>query len=59
LIHKNHIFIGAQSSYGGAMFSRSQHLVVTGGTFHNITNNYITAPAVPPGIFPTFLMKIG
>jgi hypothetical protein len=34
------------------MFSGSQHFVVTGGTFHNITNNYTTAPTVPPGTFP-------
>jgi hypothetical protein len=62
LIHTNinDIFIGTESSYGGTMFSRSQHLVVTGGTFHNVTNNYIAPPTAPSGMlcFPTCPMKI-
>jgi hypothetical protein len=38
------------------MFSGSQHFVVTGGIFHNITKNYvnINAPTVFPGMFESF-----
>ncbi|KAJ6512395.1 hypothetical protein C8R45DRAFT_1152015, partial [Mycena sanguinolenta] len=35
------------ASYGGAIFSGSQHFTVAGGTFTNITKNYSTAPPVP------------
>ncbi|KAJ7044392.1 hypothetical protein C8F04DRAFT_1250350 [Mycena alexandri] len=30
------------------MFAGSQHFAVAGGTFNNTTNNYVTAPALPP-----------
>jgi hypothetical protein len=40
------------------MFSGSQHFAVAGGTFYNVTNNYITAPSVPPGMLPICSMKI-
>ncbi|KAJ7906399.1 hypothetical protein B0H13DRAFT_2506341 [Mycena leptocephala] len=40
------------SSYGSAIFSRSHHFTVAGGTFNNnfnnVTNNYTGAPVVPP-----------
>ncbi|KAJ7029901.1 hypothetical protein C8F04DRAFT_1043024 [Mycena alexandri] len=33
---------------GGGMFAGSQNFVVAGGTFTNLTNNYVAAPVVPP-----------
>ncbi|KAJ7168933.1 hypothetical protein C8R46DRAFT_1092894 [Mycena filopes] len=35
------------TSHGGGMFAGSQNFVVAGGTFTNLTTNYVTAPAVP------------
>ncbi|KAJ7708012.1 hypothetical protein B0H16DRAFT_663801 [Mycena metata] len=36
------------TSSGGGIFAGSQHFVVTGGTFNNSTNNYVTPPAALP-----------
>ncbi|KAJ7168920.1 hypothetical protein C8R46DRAFT_242634 [Mycena filopes] len=35
------------TSHGGGMFAGSQNFVVAGGTFTNLTTNYVAAPAVP------------
>ncbi|KAJ6464934.1 hypothetical protein C8R45DRAFT_497400 [Mycena sanguinolenta] len=35
------------ASYGGAIFSGSQHFTVAGGTFTNVTKNYNQNPSVP------------
>ncbi|KAJ7033916.1 hypothetical protein C8F04DRAFT_605264 [Mycena alexandri] len=32
----------------GGMFAGSQNFVIAGGTFTNLTNNYVAAPVVPP-----------
>ncbi|KAJ7152401.1 hypothetical protein C8R46DRAFT_1357467 [Mycena filopes] len=37
-------------SRGGGMFAGSQNFVVAGGTFTNLTTNYVAAPAVPRGL---------
>ncbi|KAJ7710254.1 hypothetical protein B0H16DRAFT_1745585 [Mycena metata] len=38
-------------SPGGGMFAGSHHFTLAGGTFNNNTNNYATAPTVPPGLY--------
>ncbi|KAJ7027267.1 hypothetical protein C8F04DRAFT_1267177 [Mycena alexandri] len=36
------------NSYGGGIFPGSHHFTVAGGTFTNVTKNYVGAPDVPP-----------
>ncbi|KAJ7775526.1 hypothetical protein B0H16DRAFT_1713111 [Mycena metata] len=36
----------AKSSHGGGIFSDSHHFTVAGGTFNNITKNYLSVPDV-------------
>ncbi|KAJ7750332.1 hypothetical protein B0H16DRAFT_1550332 [Mycena metata] len=36
------------NSYGGGIFAGAHHFTVAGGTFNNITKNYISTAEVPP-----------
>ncbi|KAJ7017093.1 hypothetical protein C8F04DRAFT_481137 [Mycena alexandri] len=48
-IHASALESPVFTSDGGGIFSGSQHFVIAGGTFTNITN-YVTAPAIPSDI---------
>jgi hypothetical protein len=48
---------GAQYRHGSGMISGSQNFTVTAETLTNITNNNITTPSVPSGIFSQFVLR--